>query len=269
MASFARSTLGLFYRIGRRSAGPNGCCLGLVAAEDYSAIRGDHNRALELSDPTPINGAGFPFVGHVVVHITLDHDRLDRDHHPFDQRLAVAWLTGKGDLWVLPHPVPKTVTAEAAGDVAAVILGARLHRPAHIADSRIGAGGGDRGMHRIPSDVAEPALALGLGANRDRGRRLAGEAVEEDPGLNRQEIARFEDIRPWHAVDDDIVRIRVDRAGETGLGGLVQEFGSFFQTGYLIAAIISSTALAFIAFWVLSRAQNYFFPWIRALSARR
>ena len=57
--------------------------------------------------------------------------------------------------------------------------------------------------------------------------------------------------------------------GETGLGGLVQEFGSFFQTGYLIAAIISSTTLAFMAFWVLSRAQNYFFPWIRAVSARR
>ncbi|HLZ21173.1 MAG TPA: ABC transporter permease [Ktedonobacterales bacterium] len=57
--------------------------------------------------------------------------------------------------------------------------------------------------------------------------------------------------------------------GETGLGGLVQEFGSFFQTGYLIGAIISSTALAFIAFWLLSRAQAYFFPWIRAMSARR
>lgn len=56
--------------------------------------------------------------------------------------------------------------------------------------------------------------------------------------------------------------------GETGLGGLVQEFGSFFQTGYLIAAIITSTCLAFMAFWVLSRAQNYFFPWIRAVSAR-
>jgi ABC-type nitrate/sulfonate/bicarbonate transport system permease component len=57
--------------------------------------------------------------------------------------------------------------------------------------------------------------------------------------------------------------------GETGLGGLVQEFGSFFQTGYLIAAIISSTGLAFLAFWLLARAQGYFCPWIRAMSARR
>jgi len=57
--------------------------------------------------------------------------------------------------------------------------------------------------------------------------------------------------------------------GETGLGGLVENFGSFFQTGHLIASIISSTALAFIAFWLLARAQAHFCPWIRAMSARR
>jgi ABC-type nitrate/sulfonate/bicarbonate transport system permease component len=57
--------------------------------------------------------------------------------------------------------------------------------------------------------------------------------------------------------------------GETGLGGLVEEFGSFFQTGYLIASIISSTALAFLAFWILGRAQHFFCPWIRGMSARR
>ena len=57
--------------------------------------------------------------------------------------------------------------------------------------------------------------------------------------------------------------------GETGLGGLVEDFGSFFQTGHLIASILSSTGLAFIAFWLLARAQAYFCPWIRAMSARR
>lgn len=57
--------------------------------------------------------------------------------------------------------------------------------------------------------------------------------------------------------------------GESGLGGLTETFGSFFQTDYLIAAIITSTGLAMMLFGVLKLAQYRFFPWIAASAAER
>ncbi|HKX16768.1 MAG TPA: ABC transporter permease [bacterium] len=57
--------------------------------------------------------------------------------------------------------------------------------------------------------------------------------------------------------------------GEAGLGGLTETYGSYFQTGLLIAAIVSSTALVMLAFWLLRRTQARFFPWIAATSAGR
>jgi ABC-type nitrate/sulfonate/bicarbonate transport system permease component len=57
--------------------------------------------------------------------------------------------------------------------------------------------------------------------------------------------------------------------GESGLGGLTEEFGSFFQTDHLIAAIIASTALAMLLFSLLKLVQHRFFPWIAASAAVR
>lgn len=57
--------------------------------------------------------------------------------------------------------------------------------------------------------------------------------------------------------------------GESGLGGLTENYGSFFQTDYLIAAILSTTALAMLSFWLLRRFQAMFYPWIAALAAAR
>lgn len=57
--------------------------------------------------------------------------------------------------------------------------------------------------------------------------------------------------------------------GESGLGGLTEEYGSFFQTDHLIAAIISSTALALLLFGLLKLFQHRFFPWIAATAAER
>lgn len=57
--------------------------------------------------------------------------------------------------------------------------------------------------------------------------------------------------------------------GEAGLGGLTENYGSYFQTGHLIAAIVSSTALVMLAFWLLRRTQARLFPWIAATSAGR
>ncbi len=57
--------------------------------------------------------------------------------------------------------------------------------------------------------------------------------------------------------------------GEAGLGGLTEDYGAYFLTGHLIAAIVSSTALVMLAFWLLRRAQARFFPWIAATSAGR
>jgi ABC-type nitrate/sulfonate/bicarbonate transport system permease component len=57
--------------------------------------------------------------------------------------------------------------------------------------------------------------------------------------------------------------------GESGLGGLTEEFGSFFQTDHLIAAIVASTALAMLLFSLLKVFQHRFFPWIAASAAVR
>jgi ABC-type nitrate/sulfonate/bicarbonate transport system permease component len=57
--------------------------------------------------------------------------------------------------------------------------------------------------------------------------------------------------------------------GEAGLGGLTEDYGSYFLTGHLIAAIMSSTALVMTTFWALRRTQARFFPWIAATSAGR
>lgn len=57
--------------------------------------------------------------------------------------------------------------------------------------------------------------------------------------------------------------------GESGLGGLTENYGSFFQTDYLIAAIITSTGLAMILFGFLKLFQYRFYPWIAASAATR
>lgn len=57
--------------------------------------------------------------------------------------------------------------------------------------------------------------------------------------------------------------------GEYGLGGLTQEYASFYQTAHLIAAILSSTALAMLAFAGLRFYQAKRHPWIAATSAGR
>ncbi|MCL6561826.1 MAG: ABC transporter permease [Firmicutes bacterium] len=57
--------------------------------------------------------------------------------------------------------------------------------------------------------------------------------------------------------------------GEAGLGGLTETYGSYYQTGHLIAAIISSACLAIFAFWLLRRFQARFYPWIQAVAATR
>lgn len=57
--------------------------------------------------------------------------------------------------------------------------------------------------------------------------------------------------------------------GESGLGGLTEDYASFYQTGHLIAAILASTGLALIAFGLLKLYQVKFQPWITALAASR
>ena len=57
--------------------------------------------------------------------------------------------------------------------------------------------------------------------------------------------------------------------GESGLGGLTEEYGTFYQTEHLIAAIIASTVLAMMLFGCLKLAQHRFFPWIAASAADR
>jgi ABC-type nitrate/sulfonate/bicarbonate transport system permease component len=57
--------------------------------------------------------------------------------------------------------------------------------------------------------------------------------------------------------------------GESGLGGLTEDYGSFFETDYLIAAIVTSTGLAMMLFGLLKLFQHRFCPWIAASAAPR
>ena len=57
--------------------------------------------------------------------------------------------------------------------------------------------------------------------------------------------------------------------GQSGLGGLTEDFGTYYETNNLIAAIVASTALAMIAFGLLKLYQMKFYPWIAATAAAR
>lgn len=52
--------------------------------------------------------------------------------------------------------------------------------------------------------------------------------------------------------------------GQSGLGGMANTYGSFFQTPQLIATITASTILAFALFGALRLYQNMRSPWIHA-----
>jgi ABC-type nitrate/sulfonate/bicarbonate transport system permease component len=57
--------------------------------------------------------------------------------------------------------------------------------------------------------------------------------------------------------------------GQSGLGGLTSIFGSYMQTANLVAAIVTTTALALLLFAAFRRFQAWRFPWIAATSAGR
>ena len=57
--------------------------------------------------------------------------------------------------------------------------------------------------------------------------------------------------------------------GGSGLGGLVTVLGARSETAPLVAAILTTTALALFLFWGLRQFQARVFPWIAATSAGR
>jgi NitT/TauT family transport system permease protein len=57
--------------------------------------------------------------------------------------------------------------------------------------------------------------------------------------------------------------------GQSGLGGLTADFGSFSQTADLVATIVTTTTLAMLLFAASRQIQSWRFPWIAATSAGR
>ncbi len=57
--------------------------------------------------------------------------------------------------------------------------------------------------------------------------------------------------------------------GQSGLGGLTEDFGSYSQTADLVATIATTTVLAILLFSALRMLQVRAFPWIAATSAGR
>lgn len=55
--------------------------------------------------------------------------------------------------------------------------------------------------------------------------------------------------------------------GESGLGGLTEIFSTYFNTGHLIGAILTTTSLALLLFWLLRRVERITCPWIADLAA--
>ncbi len=60
-----------------------------------------------------------------------------------------------------------------------------------------------------------------------------------------------------------------DEIGQTGLGGMTVTFGEYSETADLIAAIVSTTALAMLLFLALRIVRDRAFSWIAATSAGR
>jgi ABC-type nitrate/sulfonate/bicarbonate transport system permease component len=57
--------------------------------------------------------------------------------------------------------------------------------------------------------------------------------------------------------------------GQSGLGGLTADFGSYSETADLVATIVTTTALAMLLFFAFRRLQDWRFPWVAATSAGR
>lgn len=57
--------------------------------------------------------------------------------------------------------------------------------------------------------------------------------------------------------------------GQSGLGGLTADFGSYSETADLVATIVTTTALAMLLFMMFRRLQDWCFPWVAATSAGR
>lgn len=57
--------------------------------------------------------------------------------------------------------------------------------------------------------------------------------------------------------------------GQSGLGGLTADFGSYSETADLVATIVTTTALALLLFFAFRRLQDWRFPWVTATSAGR
>jgi ABC-type nitrate/sulfonate/bicarbonate transport system permease component len=57
--------------------------------------------------------------------------------------------------------------------------------------------------------------------------------------------------------------------GQSGLGGLTADFGSYSETADLVATIVTTTILAMLLFAVFRRIQAWRFPWVAATSAGR
>ena len=54
--------------------------------------------------------------------------------------------------------------------------------------------------------------------------------------------------------------------GQSGLGGLTEDFGSYAETADLVATIVTTTALALTLFAVFRWFQDWRFPWVAATS---
>jgi ABC-type nitrate/sulfonate/bicarbonate transport system permease component len=57
--------------------------------------------------------------------------------------------------------------------------------------------------------------------------------------------------------------------GQSGLGGLTADFGSYSETADLVATIVTTTTLAMLLFAAFRQLQSWRFPWIAATSAGR
>ncbi len=54
-------------------------------------------------------------------------------------------------------------------------------------------------------------------ADRERRGRVSRNPIKQHPGVQRQDVAFLQNLVARDAVDHDVIAVRVDRSGETGL----------------------------------------------------
>ena len=176
----------------------------------------DGDGVLEMCGPAPVAGLDGPAVRHHIYFITALRDhRLDGDAKAVAQLLAFSSASVVGNLRVLVHLAPYTVSYELADDAVALGFAMALDGVADVSDAMSGYSLFDAFVESL---LGGSEQTLGLIADFADHEGIAGVAVvtvEEGSAVNRDDVALLEDVfLARYSVYHHIVDGCADAAGE-------------------------------------------------------